>query len=261
MYEASAITFAIGAKKLLDGVDLALAPGRVTVLVGPNGAGKSTLLKVIAGELRPSAGTVRLHGRDVGSFRPAELARLRSVLPQSVTLAFPFSVDEVVRLGLPSSVPRGRADALVARALESVGLLDEARRACPSLSGGEEQRLHLARVLVQLWAAADDGRARYLLLDEPTSSLDLSHQLLVMRVARAHAEAGGGVLAVMHDLNLAAMAADELVALHRGRVVARGTPPEVITNRLMREVYGIDLKVCVPPRGIFVLPQTATMLP
>jgi iron complex transport system ATP-binding protein len=256
MYEASAITFAIGAKKLLDGVDLALAPGRVTVLVGPNGAGKSTLLKVIAGELRPSAGTVRLHGRDVGSFRPAELARLRSVLPQSVTLAFPFSVDEVVRLGLPSSVPRGRADALVARALESVGLLDEARRACPSLSGGEEQRVHLARVLVQLWAAPGDDRPGYLLLDEPTASLDLAHQLLVMRLARAHADAGGGVLAVMHDLNLAAMLADEILALDRGRVAACGAPASVITDRLMAEVYGVDLRVGAAPPGVFVLPQT-----
>jgi len=259
MYEASGIGFAIGAKKLLDGVDLALAPGRVTVLVGPNGAGKSTLLKVIAGELRPSAGTVRLHGRDVASFRPAGLARLRSVLPQSVTLAFPFSVDEVVRLGLPQSVSRARADALVARALESVGLLAEAGRACPSLSGGEEQRVHLARVLVQLWAAPDDDdRPRYLLLDEPTASLDLAHQLLVMRLARAHAEAGGGVLAVMHDLNLAAMLADDIMALDRGRVAARGAPASVITDRLMAEVYGVDLKVGATPPGTFVLPQTAS---
>jgi iron complex transport system ATP-binding protein len=258
MYEASGIGFAIGARKLLDGVDLALAPGRVTVLVGPNGAGKSTLLKVIAGELRPSAGAVRLHGREVASFRPAELARLRSVLPQSVTLAFPFSVDEVVRLGLPQGFPRARADALIARALDSVGLLAEAGRACPSLSGGEEQRVHLARVLVQLWSSPDD-RARYLLLDEPTASLDLAHQLLVMRIARAHAEAGGGVLAVMHDLNLAAMLADEIVALDRGRVAARGEPGSVITDRLMAEVYGVDLKVGAIPPGTFVLPQSAAL--
>jgi iron complex transport system ATP-binding protein len=256
MYEATGIGVAIGAKKLLDGVDLALAPGRVAVLIGPNGAGKSTLLKVIAGELRPYAGTVRLHGRDVASLRPAELARLRSVLPQSVTLAFPFSVDEVVRLGLPRSVPRARADALVARALESVGLLAEAGRACPSLSGGEEQRVHLARVLVQLWSTPDDGRARYLLLDEPTASLDLAHQLLVMRLARAHAEEGGGVLAVMHDLNLAAMLADEILALDRGRVAASGEPGKVITDRLMAEVYGVDLRVGTAPPGVFVLPQS-----
>jgi iron complex transport system ATP-binding protein len=261
MYLASGITFTIGGRHLLDGVDLRLPPGKIVGLIGPNGAGKSTLLKIIAGENRPSEGSVRLFDRELRDYAPTELARLRSVLAQSVAIAFPFDVDEVVRLGLPAHLSRARADQLVGKALAAVGLVEEAGRQCPSLSGGEQQRVHLARVLVQLWAAADDRRARYLLLDEPTSSLDLSHQLLVMRVARAHAEAGGGVLAVMHDLNLAAMAADELVALHRGRVVARGMPPEVITNRLMREVYGIDLKVCVPPRGIFVLPQTATMLP
>jgi iron complex transport system ATP-binding protein len=258
MYEASGLSFTIGGRRLLDAVDLRLSPGRIVGLIGPNGAGKSTLLKIMAGEHRASAGSVRLFDREIRDYAPAELARLRSVLAQSVTIAFPFDVDEVVRLGLPPASPRSRADHLVAKALAAVGLVEEAGRQCPSLSGGEQQRVHLARVLVQLWAAADDGRARYLLLDEPTSSLDLSHQLLVMRVARAHAEAGGGVLAVMHDLNLAAMTADELIALHRGRVVARGTPAEVITNRLMRDVYGIDLKVCVPPRGVFVLPQTAS---
>ena len=257
MYEASGIGVAIGAKTLLDGVDIALAPGRVTVLIGPNGAGKSTLLKVIAGELRPSTGAVRLHGRDLRAIRPAELARLRSVLPQSVTLAFPFALDEVVRLGLPEGFPRAHGDALVSRGLEAIGLLAEAGRPCPSLSGGEEQRVHLARVLVQLWSAPEDGHARYLLLDEPTASLDLAHQLLVMRLARAHASAGGGVLAVMHDLNLAAMLADEIVALDRGRVAAKGDPAAVITDRLMSEVYGVDLRVGATAPGVFVLPQTA----
>jgi iron complex transport system ATP-binding protein len=221
MYEAAGISFTIAGRRLLDAVGLRLSPGRIVGLIGPNGAGKSTLLKIMAGELCASAGSVRLFGRDLRDYAPAELARLRSVLAQSVTIAFPFDVDEVVRLGLPGHLPRARADQLVGKALDAVGLVAEAGRQCPSLSGGEQQRVHLARVLAQLWAASDDGRARYLLLDEPTASLDLSHQLLVMRVARAHAEAGGGVLAVMHDLNLAAMAADELVALHRGRVVVR----------------------------------------
>lgn len=258
MYEASGVTFTVGQRHLLDGVDLALTPGRIVGLIGPNGAGKSTLLRVMAGEHRPSAGTVNLFGRALGSYPPSELARLRSVLAQAVVIAFPFEVDEVVRLGLPPAVSRARADALVGKALETVGLIEEAGRQCVSLSGGEQQRVHLARVLVQLWAAAGDGdRPRYLLLDEPTSSLDLSHQLLVMRIARAHAVAGGGVLAVMHDLNLAAMAADELVALHRGRVAARGTPAEVITDRLLSDVYGIELRVGVPPPGVFVLPQMA----
>lgn len=257
MYEATGISVAIGARKLLDGVDIDLAPGRVTVLIGPNGAGKSTLLKVIAGELRPTAGSVRLHGRDIGTLAPAAIARQRGVLAQSVALAFPFAVDEVIRLGLPESSSRARGDALVARGLEAVGLLSEAGRSCLSLSGGEQQRVHLARVMVQLWSQPEDGIARYLLLDEPTASLDLAHQFMVMRLARAHAAAGGGVLAVMHDLNLAAMLADEIVMLDNGRVAARGPAAQVITDRLLAEVYGVDLLVGMAPPGVFVLPQSA----
>jgi iron complex transport system ATP-binding protein len=261
VYQAVGITVAIGKKKLLDEVDLGLVPGRVAVLIGPNGAGKSTLLKVIAGELRPAAGRINLDGRAIDEISAAELARRRAVLAQSVTLAFPFAVDEVVRLGLPPNFPRARSDTLVTRALDAVGLLAEADRSCLSLSGGEQQRAHLARVLVQLWSTPQDGRARYLLLDEPTASLDLAHQLLVMRLARAHAASGGGVLAVMHDLNLAAMLADEIVVLDKGRLVASGSPSQVVTDRLMSEVYGVDLRVGAAPPGVFVLPQTAAVAP
>jgi len=143
--------------------------------------------------------------------------------------------------------------------LEAVGLFAEAGRSCLSLSGGEQQRVHLARVLVQLWSQPEDGLARYLLLDEPTASLDLSHQFMVMKLARAHATAGGGVLAVMHDLNLAAMLADEIVALDNGRVAARGPPGQVITDRMLADVYGVSLRVGVAPPGVFVLPQSAVV--
>jgi iron complex transport system ATP-binding protein len=212
----------------------------------------------MAGERRPSAGAIRLHGRDLLAYTPAALARYRSVLAQSVTLAFPFSVGEVVRLGLPARALAARAAALERRGLEAVGMEAYGDRPASDLSGGEQQRVHLARVLVQLWAAEDDGRARYLLLDEPTASLDLSHQLLVLKLAREHAAAGGGVLAVLHDLNLAAMIADEIVALDRGRVVARGAPEQVITDRLMADTYGVGIRVRTVPAGIFALPQTAT---
>lgn len=256
MYTATGVTVAVGARRLLDDVELDLAPNRITVLIGPNGAGKSTLLKVIAGELRPVKGSIRLHERPIESYRPAELARFRSVLPQSTALAFAFSAEEVVRLGLSWAISAKAGDELVARALTTVGMAAAAKRSCLSLSGGERQRVHLARVLVQLWSQPDDGLARFLMLDEPVTGLDLSHQLLVIRLARAHAAAGGGVLAVMHDLNLAAMLGDEIVALDRGRIVARGTPSAVITDRLLREVYDVGLRVGAPTPGVFVLPQT-----
>jgi iron complex transport system ATP-binding protein len=257
MYEAEGISVQIGGKTIVEAVDLTVPAGKVTALIGPNGAGKSTLLRVMAGERRPSAGAIRLHGRDLSAYTPAALARYRSVLAQSVTLAFPFSVGDVVRLGLPARTLAARAAALEERALGAVGMEAYGDRPASDLSGGEQQRVHLARVLVQLWAAEDDGRARYLLLDEPTASLDLSHQLLVLKLAREHAAAGGGVLAVLHDLNLAAMIADEIVALDRGRVIARGAPEQVITDRLMADTYGVGIRVRTVPAGIFALPQTA----
>jgi iron complex transport system ATP-binding protein len=258
MFEARQVTVTIGGRRIVDAVDLRLRPGTVTVLIGPNGAGKSTLLRVMAGERAATSGSVTLHGRALGAYRPAELARLRSVLAQSIALAFPFTVDEVVRLGVPLEAGERRAAELAARALAAVGLTVPGERTATSLSGGEQQRVHLARVLVQLWAAPADGRARYLLLDEPTASLDLAHQLLILKLAREHAAAGGGVLAVLHDLNLAAMAADHVVALADGRVVAEGMPDAVITDRLLAEVYGVDVKVRVTPAGVFALPQSAS---
>lgn len=256
MYRARAVTVRYSERTILDRVDCVLLPGRVTVVIGPNGAGKSTLLKVMAGEIRPASGSVHLHDLLVASAAPGVLARHRGVLTQSVQLSFSYPVEEVVRLGLAPTVDARRAETVIARALDVVGLGDLRQRICTTLSGGEQQRIHLARVLAQLWGARDDGKARYLLLDEPTASLDLAHQLLVLRIARDHAAAGGGVLAVLHDLNLAAMIGDQIIALDRGRVSAVGPPEKVITDRLLSEVYGTSLRVSVIPPGIFVLPQT-----
>ena len=122
-----------------------------------------------------------------------------------------------------------------------------------TLSGGERQRIQLARVLVQLWAHGGQG---YLLLDEPTASLDLPHQLATLRIARGHAAAGGGVLAVLHDINLAAMAADEIVAMRDGRVIARGSPAEILTDDLIHALYGVRARVRAVPEGPFLLPQS-----
>ncbi len=255
MYAAHGVSVAMGGRLLLDRVDLALAPGEVTVLVGPNGAGKSTLLSVIAGGRRPSAGRVTLHGRALADWSPAERAARRAVLSQSVSLAFAFRVEEVVRLGLPAGVARPTADRIVADALARVGLAGFAARDCTTLSGGEQQRAHLARALVQLAAPGAARGPGYLLLDEPTTGLDLAHQLLVVEIARAHAAGGGGVLAVLHDLNLAALAADRVVALDRGRIVADGAPADVITDRLLADTYRVGLRVNVVPPSVFVLPS------
>ncbi len=256
MYEAAQVSVAIGGKAILQPSDLALAPGTVTVLIGPNGAGKSTLLKVMAGERRPNSGRVRLDGRDVAAMPARDLARVRAVLPQSAQVAFPFTVSEVVRLGMPPGLTPLRAAELAERALAAVDLPEEGERICSTLSGGEQQRVHLARVLAQLWGA---GRPEtYLLLDEPTASLDLSHQLLVLKLAREHATSGGGVLAILHDLNLAAMVADTIVVLDRGRVAAAGEPAAAITRPMLAEVYRVDLAIEIRDGRVLLLPAGMT---
>ncbi len=193
-------------------------------------------MKVIAGERRFEGGTVMLDCTPIAQWSAERLAKRRAVLPQSVVVAFAFLAVEIVALGLPQFYHRKDGEALVERALAQVDMLSAREQSYDTLSGGERQRVQLARVLVQLWA---NGGAGYLLLDEPTASLDLPHQLATLRIARAHAEQGGGVLAVLHDINLAVMAADEIVAMREGRVIARGAPAEVVTDDLILALYGV----------------------
>lgn len=252
MYEAKGVTVVAGGRALVEGADLAVRPGTVTVLAGPNGAGKSTLLKALSGEARLAAGTVTLDGVPISRMRPLDLARRRAVLPQAAEVAFPFTAGEVIAAGLMG--PGGRDAARIARLLACVDLPGFAERRYDSLSGGERQRVQLARILAQMELGRSDAPA-YLFLDEPTASLDLAHQLVVLRLARAHADAGGGVIAVLHDLNLAAMVADEIVVLAGGRIRAAGSVADVITDAVLQDAFGVAVRVGVPPPGPYVLPQ------
>ncbi|MFG1346354.1 heme ABC transporter ATP-binding protein [Xanthobacter autotrophicus DSM 431] len=256
MYRAEGVSVAAGGRMLVDGADLEVRPGAVTVLVGPNGAGKSTLLKALSGEQRLTAGRVSLDGVPIAALRPLDLARRRAVLPQAAEVAFPFTAGEVIAAGLLSG--DAGEGARIARLLALVDLPGFAARRYDSLSGGERQRVQLARILAQLEMGRVDAPA-YLFLDEPTASLDLAHQLTVLRLARAHADRGGGVLAVLHDLNLAAMVADEIVVLAAGRIRARGPVAGVITDRVLEEAFGVAVRVGVAPPGPFVLPQNVRM--
>lgn len=255
--EATGITVRLGRRPVLPGLDFTARPGRLTAIVGPNGSGKTTLLRALTGEL-PHGGTVRLNGRDIARMKPWQLAAIRGVLPQATTLAFPFTVIEVVRLGLAAGTA-GADPSLPLRALARVDLAGFAGRFYNDLSGGEQQRVQLARVLTQVWEPVAAGEPRWLLLDEPVSSLDIGHQLTVMELARDYARAGGGVIAVMHDLNLTAMYADRIVLMHRGRIAAQGSPAEVLTDATLSAAYGCRLRVSTPPpAGPFLLPQAAT---
>ena len=265
MLEAHALAVVRAGRRLVDAVDLAARPGKTIVLVGPNGAGKSTLMKALAGEIHADEGRVTLDGADIRRLKPAVLAGRRAVLPQASALAFPFNIREIAGLGL--SVPafaigRAAGEAMIDRALATVDLADRADRLYDQLSGGERQRAQLARVLVQLWAGETLNGPGTLLLDEPTAAQDLAHGLLVLDLAAAHAAGGGAAIVVLHDLNLAARYADHLAVMSDGKIYAEGKPIDVLSERLLAEVFAVALTPnAVPADGMpFALPQLARRL-
>jgi iron complex transport system ATP-binding protein len=212
-------------------------------ILGPNGAGKSTLLRVLAGELAPDSGQVTFHGRTLARWHRTALARRRAVLPQSAQLGYPLTAAQVVALGrLPHGGP---PDPWCAVAMTRAGVGHLAARRWHSLSGGEQQRVALARVLAQL----DDAPGGCLLLDEPTASLDLRHQAEVLRVARQEAAQGRIVIAVLHDMNQAIRACDRILVLDHGRTVADG-PPDVLTPALIGHVWDVACARIPGPAGV-----------
>lgn len=257
MLEARRIGVRLGSTPILHDLSFAARAGALTAIVGPNGSGKTTLLRALTGDVE-HAGTVTLNGDDIARLKGWELAARRAVLPQAAALAFPFTVIEVVRMGLVAGVSGGEPD-VPARALAMVGLSRLAGRLYQELSGGEQQRTQLARVLCQVWQPVLDGRPRWLLLDEPVASLDIAHQIAVMQIARRFARAGGGVVAVMHDLNLTAMFADAVAVIRDGRILAAGPVRDALTDDVLTRAYGCPLSVNeVPPDGAtFVLPHGA----
>ncbi|MDD7969834.1 heme ABC transporter ATP-binding protein [Roseinatronobacter alkalisoli] len=259
MLDAKDIDVELGGKAILRGASLQAQAGRLTVIVGPNGSGKTTLLRAITGDL-PHSGSVCLNGQNTRRIPAWALAEYRAVLPQASQLAFPFTVHEVVRLGLVGATAL-RADAthLPTRALERVGLAGYGGRYFQELSGGEQARAQLARVLLQVWQPVVAGVPRWLFLDEPVAALDIGHQLQVMTMARDFARAGGGVVAVMHDLNLTAMFADDITLMLDGQVLAHGGVRDVMTDTNLSHAYGCALRVSSLPRAgeAFILPQAA----
>ncbi|WP_105972411.1 ABC transporter ATP-binding protein [Streptomyces geranii] len=222
---------------ILDGVSITPATGSVTGLLGPNGSGKSTLLRLLAGVLTPNSGVVTLDGRPLRELGRRTVAQRLAVVEQQADTQTELTVLDVVRLG---RVPHRRAwtpatpadDKAVHTALERTGLTDRTARLWHTLSGGERQRVQIARALAQ--------EPRELLLDEPTNHLDIQHQLDLLTLV---AELPVTTVVALHDLNLAAMYCDSLVVLKEGRVVATGSPDDVLTEELIAEVYGVKATV------------------
>ena len=224
----------------IEEINLEVGRGELVVIIGPNGAGKSTLLKVIYGLLKPLKGWVTINGKDVHSLSPGERAKLLGYVPQSHVPAFPFKALDFVLLGATPEIglfgsPGRHHRARALELLKLFGLEKYKDRPYTALSGGQMRLLLLARALMT--------SPKYLLLDEPTSELDLKNSLLVMQTVKRLTRKGVGALAVLHDPNLAYPFADRVALMSGGKIIAVGKPDDVLEEKLLSEVYGIELKI------------------
>ncbi|WP_234188435.1 heme ABC transporter ATP-binding protein [Shinella sp. NM-101] len=250
MIELRDVTVSIEGRDLLHAVTMSCAPGTLTALVGPNGAGKSTLLSVVAGDRKADAGKILLKGREIGRYSVHELAQIRSVYPQGSVIRFGYMVEEVVAMGRAfRDLPPDEDEAAVLGALRTSEVEHMAFRNAQTLSGGEQARTTFARVVAQA--------TPIVLLDEPTAALDLRHQERVLAAAKAMAREGATVVAVLHDLNLAAAFADRIVLLSDGRIAGNGPPWEVLQQERIETVYRQSVRILEHPvRGCPVVLTT-----
>ena len=231
--QAENVSWSVAAKQIVDAVSLVVDEGEFVGLIGPNGSGKSSLLRTIYRILQPDTGVIELGGTNVWDVTPSEVARQMAVVMQESTGDFDFSVREIVMMG--RNPHKGMFDRetvwdiqLVDDALDQVGIIDFAQRSFLTLSGGEKQRVLIARALVQ--------QANFLVLDEPTNHLDIHYQLEILELVKS---LGTTTIAALHELNLAAFYCDRLYVLKQGQLVASGTPEAVLHPDLIRDVYGV----------------------
>lgn len=242
MLQAENISYRINSKTIVNNCSLEVSTGTFTAIVGPNGAGKTSLLRIMTGEISRYSGTVKLNGRDTSGIRSRELSKLRAVLPQHTSVNFPFTVEKIIEVGrYPHLTTRIENERIIGEILELTGLSGFRQRIYQTLSGGEQQRVQMARVMAQIWD--DDDFPKYLLLDEPTTSLDLAQQHFLLRLARELCQRNIGVLAILHDLNLAAQYADRILFLKGGSTIAYGDIGTMMTRDIVEETFSYPVKI------------------
>lgn len=225
-------------RAILCGIDLELKAQELTVMIGPNGSGKSSLLKVLAGIETPSGGHVHLDHVRLDSFSSRKLANRRAVLSQSAHLNFPMRNRDVVSMGILNQGSLVANDKLIEKALQDTGISDLRDRLYHRCSGGEQTLVQMSRILVQLWTGAYPNQL--LFLDEPTAALDLKYQLQILRLCKELCHQGLTVLCILHDLQLAAHFADTILVMQNGRISRRGTPEQILNEKLLSEIYQVQ---------------------
>ncbi len=234
-------------QRILSGIDVSVAGGEIVVVIGPNGSGKTSLIKVLSGEWAADAGTIAINGLPLTELSLGVRARMMAVLPQHNALDFPFLGRDVIEMArLPFDEAAVVSRKVVDEVLVELDLEELAGRIYTTLSGGERQRIQIARVLCQLWERPSSAN---FLLDEPTAPLDLSHQLKWMEAVRSLCRQGAASLVVMHDINLAARLADRILLVSDGKLIAAGTPQQVLTAANLRAAYRVEVDQATTAAG------------
>ncbi|WP_082859351.1 heme ABC transporter ATP-binding protein [Microbulbifer sp. Q7] len=247
MLQAKGVTVCVDRRALISDIDFEIAAGELVCIIGPNGAGKSTLLRALCGESSLAAGQVSFKGEPISGYSPQRRARQLAVLPQHNPLSFAFTGFELVALARnPHGTGVVRDREICQQAMAALDVTHLAERLYPTLSGGEQQRLQLARVMAQIWSGEEEGD-RLLLLDEPATSLDIAHQYEMMKAVRAFARSGVAVVMTVHDLALASGYSDRILALKDGHSMAYGDAHSVLTAENMQALYGYGVTVVPHP--------------
>lgn len=244
MLAASNIHFCIKQRPIVDQASLSLEAGEVLAILGPNGAGKSTLFKILSGEVSCKHGSVGYNGCPIHNLKSKQLAEIRAVMPQHSQVNFPFTSQEVVELGLVAC-KTNKPQQLIKEVMELTQTSHLKGRVFNQLSGGEKQRVQLARVLVQIWE--NKPFPRYLLLDEPTSALDIAQQHSVLQIVKELKNRNIGVLLILHDLNLAAQYADRIILLKNGIIAGCGETSEILQEGILSKVFEHPVTIMVHP--------------
>lgn len=249
MLSTHRLHIALQEKLILKNINLTCEPGTILSILGPNGAGKSTLLKSLSGDIPAGLKHVQMDGQCLNDYSTSELSDVRAVMPQSIQLDFPFLVSEVIEMSLVKALKHHERESHVNRALSLFDVAHLKDRNYLTLSGGEQQRVQLARVISQI-AHKEDGKNRYLFLDECTSSLDLAHQHQVFEVVQRVVKSYNvSAIIVLHDLNLAAQYSDRLILMKQGEVITQGTVNKVLQEEDITNVYGYPVKIVPHPKG------------